>query len=80
MFVWTVEFEEHWSWSKKGEYEEGDIYTIAARSSDEAIKKAEKLARVGAVRKDYETDEEYSLVSIRLVSIQRGTKLDAVTP
>jgi hypothetical protein len=77
MYIWTVEFEEHYSFDKKGEYtDNGMSFTVSAKNADEAIEKAEKLANVGE-KFEPEDGEDYFLEDIRLIKLERLNVLDA---
>ena len=75
--IWTVEFEENWSYDEKGEYhDDGMSFNVSAENSDEAIAKAKKLARVGRKFKDDESGMVHTLKDVRLIGVSRGQMID----
>ena len=78
MFVWTVKIEERWSHEPKGHFEDlGNDYTVAARNSEEAFRKVEKIA-LSKSRSFVDDDgEDVHPVEVRLIGLERGVALDA---
>lgn len=79
MYVWEVEFEQHWDNDEDGEFPTSVDYTISAADYNEALKKGKKLA----LSSEY-TDEEddgdgktHRVTEVRLISVKRGVELDA---
>ena len=76
-YVWNIEFEEHWSYHGRDEFEaDGLAFTVAASNSDEAISKATVLAEVGITFKS-DDGEDITLEAIRVINVERAQTLDA---
>ncbi len=78
MYIWTVELEE--MWDTDGYFSEGaERYTVSAKSYEQALEKARKVA----LKKSFVDDEEsgdgltHRVTDVRMISIRRGGELDA---
>lgn len=78
MYVWTIDLEEHWSYNEKGAYENvGLEYTIVANDADAAITKAKSMAAGETIKDD--DGKIHKRLAVRVISIERGVHVDAVT-
>lgn len=75
MNVWTVKFEEHWSYDKKNEWQNNGLsFNVVAGNGEEAVEKAKKMAKLGRVYKDDDGDD-YSLEAVRILGLERGVSV-----
>jgi hypothetical protein len=76
MYVWEIKFEE--LWDDDDYFDEGPEWVVAAKSYEEALRKAEKLAlSKDRAFEDDETGEMHRVAKVRLIRIKRGKELDA---
>lgn len=76
MYLWNIEFSEHYSFSEKGDYDENGLaYNIVANDAEEAVKKAKKLA-IGNKFFDDADEKEYTRTDVQVVSIVRKEQID----
>lgn len=76
MFVWEVELEETWSFHVKGDCLDENTYTVAAKSGEEAVEKAKKIALAGSWEDDEDDNKVEKCVKVSLIGLERTSELD----
>lgn len=78
MYVWDIEFQDHYSNMEKCEWDEQltSDWRVVAPDYESALSTAKSLAC--RTWEDEETGEAVTIDDVRLLSIDKGTHIDAV--
>lgn len=79
MNIWTVEFQQHYTDMEKGEWDDDltDEFDVVASDYDSALETARAYAMACSFV-DAETDKEVFVDDVRLVSITKGKRVQAI--
>jgi len=75
MYIWNVKLQEKWN-DEDRYYDDYSEYVVTAKTYEVALKKAEKVAKKKTYIDD-DTNIKHMVVETRLISIERGSEIDA---